>query len=101
MNRPDLTDCRSLRVAAASLLVLTAFAASPVLAQTPPAAEAAAESMPASAPESAEDARARRQAAAEARRQEAEARRREREASCVIRPVMTDAEIAHCKAVWR
>lgn len=48
------------------------------------------------------------QSAAEARRRAAAERRKEirqqaiaRERSCVIKPVMTDAEIAHCKWVWR
>jgi len=57
--------------------------------------------------EEAETERLLREAAAEARRRaaaerRAEARQRliERERSCVIKPVMTDAEIAHCKWVW-
>lgn len=48
-----------------------------------------------------------RQSAAEERRRAAAERRAEsrrqtiaRERSCVIKPVMTDAEIAHCKWVW-
>jgi hypothetical protein len=44
-------------------------------------------------------AEARRRAAAE-RRAEQRARAIARERSCVIKPVMTDAEIAHCKWVW-
>lgn len=47
------------------------------------------------------------QSAAEARRRAAAERRAElrrqtiaRERSCVIKPVMTDVEIAHCKWVW-
>lgn len=32
---------------------------------------------------------------------EAKERKRERERQCIIRPVMSDAEMARCKAVWR
>lgn len=35
------------------------------------------------------------------REKEAERQRIERERQCVIKPVMTDAEIAKCKEVWR
>ncbi|MBW7902385.1 MAG: hypothetical protein H3C26_12950 [Rhodocyclaceae bacterium] len=54
---------------------------------------------------SAEEAARRRREEAEAQqlaaRKEAEEHRRERERRCVIRPVMSDAEIATCKEVWR
>ena len=57
--------------------------------------------------EEAETERTLEEAAAEARRRAAAERRAEqrarvvaRERSCVIKPVMTDAEIAHCKRVW-
>lgn len=52
-----------------------------------------------------EEAARRRREEAEAQRlaahKEAEEQRRERERQCVIRPVMSDAEIATCKEVWR
>ena len=35
------------------------------------------------------------------RQKEAEKQRLERERLCVIKPVMTNAEIAQCKEVWR
>lgn len=47
-----------------------------------------------------EKAEARRIARLE-REKEAERQRIERERLCVIKPVMTDAEIAQCKEVWR
>lgn len=47
-----------------------------------------------------EKAEARRIARLE-REREAERQRLERERLCVIKPVMTDAEIARCKEVWR
>ncbi len=57
--------------------------------------------------EEAETERLVRESAAEVRRRAEEERRKEmrqrliaRERSCVIKPVMTDAEIAHCKWVW-
>jgi hypothetical protein len=39
--------------------------------------------------------------AAEERAAEAKRTRLAREMSCHIRPVMTDAEISHCREVWR
>ncbi len=47
-----------------------------------------------------EQAEARRVAQAE-RAREAERERAAREKLCIIKPVMTDAEIAYCKEVWR
>ncbi len=47
-----------------------------------------------------EQAEARRLARAE-RVREQEKERAERERQCVIKPVMTDTEIAFCKEVWR
>ena len=42
-----------------------------------------------------------RRVAREERAREQERARAERERQCVIKPVMTDAEIAFCKEVWR
>lgn len=39
--------------------------------------------------------------AREERAREEEKERLERERQCIIKPVMTDAEIARCKEVWR
>ena len=50
--------------------------------------------------EKAEKAEAQRIARLE-REKEAERQRFERERLCVIKPVMTDAQIAQCKEVWR
>ena len=55
---------------------------------------------PSSPPTKEELAEARRLAREERAREEARLRL-ERERSCLIKPVMTDAEIAHCKEVWR
>lgn len=52
----------------------------------------------------AEEQQRKKEAAEEARREAeklAEEQRRERASRCQIRPVMTDAEIATCKEVWR
>lgn len=51
-----------------------------------------------------EEAQRQREEAEERRRdaeKDAAERKRERERRCVIRPVMSDAEIATCKEVWR
>jgi len=50
--------------------------------------------------EKAEKAEAQRIARLE-REKEEERQRQERERQCVIKPVMTDAQIAQCKEVWR
>lgn len=42
-----------------------------------------------------------RRLAREERAREQEKKRAERERQCLIKPVMTDAEIAFCKEVWR
>ncbi|MDR2240122.1 MAG: hypothetical protein LBE33_06735 [Zoogloeaceae bacterium] len=81
---------------AASLMFLPAAGAQE--AGGAPATDNAAAGQP--APSREELAEAKRLARAEqAREQEKE--RLERERECVIKPVMTNAEIAHCKKVWR
>jgi len=50
--------------------------------------------------EKAEKAEAQRIARLEREKEEAR-QRQERERQCVIKPVMTDAQIAQCKEVWR
>lgn len=87
------------------------LAAGLALAALPAASQTAAEAKPpdgesrlAEPADAGEDATRRREAAEERRRmaqKEAEDRKRERERRCVIRPVMTDREIATCKEVWR
>lgn len=48
-----------------------------------------------------EEARMREEQLRQARMEEEKRLRAERERSCVIKPVMTDAEIDNCKKVWR
>jgi hypothetical protein len=55
---------------------------------------------PSESPTKEEQAEARR-LAREKRTREEESLRLERERQCVIKPVMTDAEITRCKEVWR
>lgn len=81
-----------------------AFGASATGAATEAAADAAVEK----AEEAGREAeRIRKLEAAEARKQAEFARQKElrrlaieREKSCLIKPVMTDAEVTHCKKVW-
>jgi len=81
----------------ALLALLPGYGAAQDTEDKPATASPQEEAQPLSKEEQAE---ARRVAQAE-RAREAERERAAREKLCVIKPVMTDAEIAYCKGVWR
>jgi hypothetical protein len=103
--RPILTPTLTL-LAATCLAFLPAISSAQGRDGKPPSADAATTAEPADkAPgepvlSEQEKAEARRIARLE-RQKEADRQRLERERQCVIKPVMTDAEIAKCKEVWR
>ena len=103
--RPILTPTLTL-LAATCLAFLPAISSAQGRDGKPPSADAATTAEPAGkAPgepvlSEQEKAEARRIARLE-RQKEADRQRLERERQCVIKPVMTDAEIAQCKEVWR
>ena len=104
--RPILTPTLTL-LAATCLAFLPAYSSAQGSDGKPPSADAAttAGEPAGKAPEEPvlseqEKAEARRIARLE-RQKEADRQRLERERQCVIKPVMTDAEIAKCKEVWR
>ncbi len=93
--------------AAASLACLPTDGNAQPVTGSPPSAETASDNVGQNAeqtdkaePTPQERAEARRVARLE-REKEEERLRQERARLCVIKPVMTDAEIAQCKEVWR
>ena len=103
--RPILTPTLTL-LAATCLAFLPAYSSAQGSDGKPSSTDAAATPEPAGKASEEpvlsdqEKAEARRIARLE-RQKEADRQRLERERLCVIKPVMTDAEIAKCKEVWR
>lgn len=90
---------------AIALIGLAALNLSPLHAQTPAERKLLDTERQLAQKAAAEEEAQRQREEAEERRREAEKdaaeRKRDRERRCVIRPVMSDAEIATCKEVWR